>query len=104
MTYQNQNIFYRNRRNKTRINSRHNFINPQKYKITKLEDQKPKDIIYSPFISCISIIKSLKKYKSPFEKIMIIASLRDEIEDYVHEFWEELNEYIDKNVLMIEAS
>ena len=35
---------------------------------------------------------------------MIIASLRDEIEDYVHEFWEELNEYIDKNVLMIEAS
>ena len=87
-----------------RINSRHNFINPQKYKITKLKDQKPKDVIYSPYTSCISIIKSLKKYKSPFEKIMIIASLSDEIEDCVHEFWEELNEFIDKNVLMIEAS
>ena len=35
---------------------------------------------------------------------MIIASLRDEIEDCVHEFWEELNEFIDKNVLMIETS
>ena len=35
---------------------------------------------------------------------MIIASLSDEIEDCVHEFWEELNEFIDKNVLMIEAS
>ena len=91
-------------KNKNSKNSKHNFINPQKENFSKLKEKKPKDTIYSPYTSCMSLLKSLKKYKSPFEKIMIIASLSDEIEDCIHEFWEDLTEYVDKFVLGIEGA
>ena len=95
---------YDDEKNKNSKSSKHNFINPQKENFSKLKEKKPKDTIYSPYTSCMSLLKSLKKYKSPFEKIMIIASLSDEIEDCIHEFWEDLTEYVDKFVLGIEGA
>ena len=83
----------------------HNFIHPQKKLFLELNDKKPKDVIYSPYTSCILLIKSLKKYKSPFEKNMIIASLSDEILDSVNEFWKDLYEFIeDKSIFTIDAN
>ena len=83
----------------------HNFIHPQKKIFLELNDKKPKDVIYSPYTSCILLIKSLKKYKSPFEKNMIIASLSDEILDSVNEFWKDLYDFIeDKSIFTIDAN
>jgi hypothetical protein len=84
--------------------TKHNFIHPQKKKFLQLNDKKPKDFIYSPYTVCISLIKNLKKYKTPIEKIMIIASLSDEIIDSVNEFWEDLNKYIDNKIVAIDSS
>ena len=84
---------------------KHNFIHPHKKSFLKLNEQKPEDVIYSPYTTCISLIKNLKKYKTPFEKIMIIASLSDEIIDSVYEFWKDLQEFIkNKSIFEIDAN
>ena len=56
-----------------------------------------------PYLSAIKLLKSLKKYKAPFEKIVIIAAISDQITESASTFWSEMDKYIKNSFLFIEA-
>ena len=56
-----------------------------------------------PYLSAIKLLTNLKKYKAPFEKIVIIAAISDQITESVTTFWSEMEKYIKKDFLSIEA-
>ena len=60
------------------------------------------DLSY-PYETAIQLLKQIKKYKAPFEKMLIIASLSDEIVNCINDFWKDMNEYINNDLLNIEA-
>jgi hypothetical protein len=55
-----------------------------------------------PYETAIQLLKQVKKYQTPFEKMMIFASISSEITDCINDFWKDLNEYIDNNLLNLE--
>ena len=61
------------------------------------------DSISYPYETAIQLLKQIKKYKTPFEKMMIIASISNEITDCINDFWSKLENYIKKDLLGIEA-
>ena len=56
-----------------------------------------------PYFSAIKLMKSIKKYKTPFEKIILIASISDQIMESATSFWKDMEPYIEKDYLFIEA-
>ena len=56
-----------------------------------------------PYISAINLLKSIKKYKTPFEKIILIAAISDQIMESATSFWKDMEPYIEKDYLFIEA-
>ena len=56
-----------------------------------------------PYLSAIKLLTTLKKYKAPFEKIVIIAAISDQITECATTFWSEMEKYIKKDFLSIEA-
>jgi len=56
-----------------------------------------------PYLSAIKLLNSLKKYKAPFEKIVIIAAISDQITECATSFWSEMGKYIKNSFLFIEA-
>ena len=56
-----------------------------------------------PYLSAIKLLKSLKKYKAPFEKIVIIAAISDQITESASNFWSEMEKYVKNSFLFIEA-
>ena len=56
-----------------------------------------------PYLSAIKLLTSLKKYKAPFEKIVIIAAISDQITESASNFWNEMEKYIKNSFLFIEA-
>ena len=56
-----------------------------------------------PYISAINLLKSIKKYKTPFEKIILIAAISDQIMENATSFWKDMEPYIEKDYLFIEA-
>ena len=56
-----------------------------------------------PYLSAIKLLTTLKKYKAPFEKIVIIAAISDQITESATTFWSEMEKYIKKDFLSIEA-
>ena len=65
--------------------------------------QNKDDFISYPYETAILLLKQIKKYKTPFEKMMIIASISNEITDCINDFWNEMESYIKKDFLGIEA-
>ena len=61
------------------------------------------DFLSYPYETAIQLLKQIKKYKTPFEKMMIIASISNEITDCINDFWTEMENYIKKDFLGIEA-
>ena len=61
------------------------------------------DILPIPYISAIKLFKSIKKYKTPFEKLLLIAAISDQIMESATSFWKGMEPYIDKDYLFIEA-
>jgi hypothetical protein len=61
------------------------------------------DYLPYPYETAIQLLKQIKKYKTPFEKMMIIASISNEITDCINDFWTEMENYIKKDFLGIEA-
>ena len=59
--------------------------------------------IPTPYQPGINLLRSIKKYKTPFEKMMIIASISDTITECASTFWKEMKNYIKKDLLCIEA-
>ena len=56
-----------------------------------------------PFSSAINLLRNLKNFKTPFEKIVILAALNDQITESVSEFWNKMMNYIKNSFLFIEA-
>ena len=56
-----------------------------------------------PYNNAITLMKSIKKFKTPFEKIVLIAAISDQITESCSKFWEEMEQYIKKDFLSIEA-
>ena len=56
-----------------------------------------------PFSSAIQLLKNIKHYKTPFEKIVILAGLSDQITESVSNFWSNMKDYIKNSFLFIEA-
>ena len=56
-----------------------------------------------PYFSAVNLLKNLKNYKTPFEKIVILASLSDQITESVSNFWNSMMKYIKNSFLFIEA-
>ena len=61
------------------------------------------DYLPYPYETAIQLLKQISKYKTPFEKMMIIASISNEITDCINDFWTEMENYIKKDFLGIEA-
>ena len=61
------------------------------------------DFISYPYETAIQLLKQIRKYKTPFEKMMIIASISNEITDCINDFWGQMESYIKKDLLGIEA-
>ena len=55
-----------------------------------------------PYETAIQLLKQVKKFKTPFEKMMIFASISSEITDCINDFWKPLDCYIDNNLLNLE--
>ena len=56
-----------------------------------------------PYLSTIKLFSNLRKYKAPFEKIVIIAAISDQITESATTFWSEMEKYIKKDFLSIEV-
>ena len=56
-----------------------------------------------PYFSAIKLMKSIQKYRTPFEKIILIASISDQIMESATSFWKDMEPYIEKDYLFIEA-
>jgi hypothetical protein len=65
--------------------------------------QNKGDFLNDPYDTAIGLLKQIEKYKTPFEKMMIIANISNEITDCINDFWQEMEEYIKKDYLSIEA-
>ena len=61
------------------------------------------DKIPKSYASAIELLRSIRRYRTPFEKMMIIASISDEITECVNNFWNDMNKYIKSTFLNIEA-
>ena len=65
--------------------------------------QNKGDFLNDPYDTAIGLLKQIEKYKTPFEKMMIIANISNEITDCINDFWQEMEQYIKKDFLSIEA-
>ena len=61
------------------------------------------DYLPFPYETAIELLKQIEKYKTPFEKMMIIASISSEITDCINDFWADMEPYIKHDFLNIEA-
>ena len=65
--------------------------------------QNKDDFLSYPYETAIQLLKQIEKYKTPFEKMMITAGLSNEITDCINDFWQDMERYIKKDFLSIEA-
>ena len=74
-------------------------------KICFLVDDADKsgEFVSFPYETAIELLKQIEKYKSPFEKMLIFASLGNEIKNCIDDFWKDMDEYITSDLLGIEA-
>ena len=56
-----------------------------------------------PYYSAINLLKNIKNYKTPFEKIVILAALSDQVMESVSTFWSSMQNYVKNTFLNIEA-
>ena len=79
-----------------------NLSNKNSRKFSKNKDNK-ENTLPIPYLSAINLMKSIKKYKTPFEKILLIAAISDQIMESATSFWKDMEPYIEKDYLFIEA-
>ena len=65
--------------------------------------QNKGDSLPEPYDTAIGLLKQIEKYKTPFEKMMIIANISNEITESINDFWQIMERYIKKDYLSIEA-
>ena len=57
----------------------------------------------TPYFSAIKLLKSIIKYKTPFEKIILLAAISDQIMESANTFWKGMEQYIAKDFLYIDS-
>ena len=57
-----------------------------------------------PYFSAINLLKKIRSFKTPFEKIIILAAINDQIIESVMTFWSKMTKYIKKDFLFIESN
>ena len=67
------------------------------------DPDKSGEFISFPYETAIQLLKQIQKYKSPFEKMLIFASLGNEIKNCIDDFWKDMEDYIKNDLLGIEA-
>ena len=78
---------------------------PQMEKIfNRISYVRTKNIEYLsyPYETAIQLLRQVQKYQTPFEKMMIFASISSEITECINDFWKDLSGYIDNNLLNLE--
>ena len=78
---------------------------PQMEKIfNRISYVRTKNIEYLsyPYETAIQLLKQVQKYQTPFEKMMIFASISSEITECINDFWKDLSGYIKKDLLKLE--
>ena len=56
-----------------------------------------------PYFSAINLLKKIRSFKTPFEKIIILAAINDQITESVMSFWSKMTKYIKSSFLFIES-
>ena len=51
----------------------------------------------------INLLKKIRSFKTPFEKIIILAAINDQITESVMTFWSKMTKYIKSSFLFIES-
>ena len=67
------------------------------------DPDKSGEFISLPYETAIHLLKEIQRYKAPFEKMLIFASLGNEIKNCIDDFWKDMEEYFDPDLLGIEA-
>lgn len=89
-----------------------NFENGKNIIPTKLEKvfnrvsfirTKNTEYLSYPYETAIQLLKQIQKYKTPFEKMMIIASISSELTDCINDFWKDFDKYIKNDLLNLET-
>ena len=57
----------------------------------------------TPYFTAINLLKSINKYKTPFEKIILLAAISDLIMESATNFWKGMESYIKKDFLFIDS-
>lgn len=57
----------------------------------------------SPYEQAIKLLKSIKNYKVPFEKMMLIGTISSEITECVNNYWKNFEKIITSSLLNIDA-
>ena len=68
-----------------------------------IQEAKASGKLPIPFSSAINLLKNIRNFKTPFEKIVILAALSDQITESVSTFWNSMMNYIKNSYLFIEA-
>ena len=76
-----------------------NYKNTRKYTYLNNTNKLEKE----PYSEALNILRKINIYKTPFEKLIILASVGTLITSCVKKFWEPLEEYITPTFLNIEA-
>ena len=87
-------------------NKKYFFPNLNKKFINNSENKNPiKNELSTktPYFSAIKLLKSITKYKTPFEKIIVLAAISDQIMESANNFWKGMEQYIDKDFLFIDG-
>ena len=56
-----------------------------------------------PYETAIQLLKQIERYKAPFEKMLIFASLGNEIKSCIDDFWKHMDGYFKSEILGVEA-
>ena len=72
-------------------------------RISFTKDPEIKEFSYFPYETAIQLLKQIEKYKAPFEKMLIFASLSNEIKNCIDDFWKDMEDYIKNDLLGVEA-
>lgn len=55
-----------------------------------------------PYSNAIRLLKNISKYRTPIEKMVLVASISDQITECVNDFWKDMEGYIKHDYLSIE--
>ena len=89
------------------INFQTNFIKKKNISISKEDLNKIKDYIknkeYVPYKSSIDLIKKIKLYQAPFDKMNVLYSMGKDVIENINNMWKPLDNFLPKNFLSIDG-